>query len=448
MSSLIQALETSKQTLINTQVQIQTTNNNISQADNTNYHRQKAEILNNPPTQYGRHYIGTGARIYRIQQEVERFVEQRLFDAVSKEAYFSTKSSYLETLSAFIFDDGDTAISNVLRDFWSSWNNLAVNPGDAEKATVKGTAEYLVETIRTTHDSLSTLNQNIDDELGETIDRVNSLLDTIAEYNRQIVRSEYPLDPDHPEIRETANSLRDMRYEAIKELASLLPISVEEQNNGSVTIWVTDMAGNPPVQTEIKLVYGDAGTEFGSLVHDGNGTFHYEGQPPGGSHILEGGKIGGLISSYNNVAQVMDNLNTFTSSLIDEVNTYHSSNTVFDGSDASDISVNDSFNPDPSLALYVSSLQDEQISSLDNLSFGKYLASTQHTIGLWQQNAEDRYSFYSSLVTEVQTQQQSISGVSLDEELVNLIKFQQIFQAAAKVITTVSDLMNTVVDMV
>jgi flagellar hook-associated protein FlgK len=64
------------------------------------------------------------------------------------------------------------------------------------------------------------------------------------------------------------------------------------------------------------------------------------------------------------------------------------------------------------------------------------------------QTANDNQKFYDSLKSELQTQQQSVSGVSVDEELVNIIKFQQIYEAAAKVVQTTATLMSTAINMV
>lgn len=440
MVGLILALETAKLSLLNTQVRIQTTSNNISQAENENYHRQTVELVTNPPVRYGHHFIGTGARVYRIRQEVDRFVEQRLFDAISKEGDFATRSFYLDTLSTYAFDDGESGVSAVLRNFWNAWDDLAANPGEAEKASVVGAAGSLADFIRSTYQSMSDLADDIDQDLQQTIERANELLQKIADYNGQIVRTEYPLDPGNSEIRDTANSLRDLRYEAVKELASLLPISVQEQQNGSITVSVVDNG------VEIPLVYGTTGTDLRTLVYDGNGEFHYDGYPPSPSHDLNGGKINGLLVSYDDLNRIRDEFNLFASGLISEVNSIHPD--VFLGAGADDIQVSSTFDPDPALALEVSNLQDKNILSLGDLTFAQYLSQIQSNIGKLHEDAEDRHSFYSALVEEVKRRQQSISGVSLDEEMVDLIKFQQLFQASAKVITTVSQLMTTVVNMV
>ncbi|SFM47104.1 flagellar hook-associated protein FlgK [Thermodesulforhabdus norvegica] len=446
MGGLIQALETAKLSLLNTQLQIQTANNNISQAENENYHRQTVELVTNPPVRYGHHFIGTGARVYRIRQEIDRFVEQRLFNAISGESDFATRSFYLDTLSTYAFDDGESGVSSLLRNFWDAWDDLSANPGEAEKVSVVKAAESLADFIRSTYQSMAEVAGDIDKDLEQTVDRANELIQKITEYNSQIVRTEYPLDPGNSEIRDTANSLRDLRYEAIKELASLIPISVQEQENGSVVVSVTDNVGDPPVLQEIPLIYGNTGTDFTTLVYDGNGEFHYNGYAQSPSHSLDGGKINGLLTSYDDLNTVMDEFNRFAVSLIDEVNSRHAD--VFSGTGADDIQVSTTFDPDPTLALYVSNLQDTNIASLGDFTFAEYLSQIQHNIGSLHESAEDRHSFYSALVDEVQEQQQSISGVSLDEELVDLIKFQQLFQASAKVITTVSELMNTVVNMV
>ncbi len=102
----------------------------------------------------------------------------------------------------------------------------------------------------------------------------------------------------------------------------------------------------------------------------------------------------------------------------------------------------------PSQASQISQLQNTTIAGLGGGTFAEYLSRLQNDLGSVAQAAGDRASFYHSLRSTMQEKQQGISGVSIDEELVELIKFQRIFQAASKVIQTSSQLLDTVVNMV
>jgi flagellar hook-associated protein FlgK len=98
--------------------------------------------------------------------------------------------------------------------------------------------------------------------------------------------------------------------------------------------------------------------------------------------------------------------------------------------------------------LAIAKMQDESIAGLDGASFGEFLSNSQHKVGSRQNEAQSKAEFFGSLVSELETQQQSVSGVSLDEEMVEVLKNQQVYQAAAKIIQQTSALLQGVIEMV
>ncbi len=440
---LIQSLETAKNTLLNTQIQIQITNHNISRADDKNYHRQEVILETRPPLRYGRLYIGIGARIQQIRQAIDPLVEKRLLNAVSREHEYMARSVYMEVLNSYTIDDGDSGLSAYLQNFWNSWDVYNENPGQPEKEGVIKAAENLAAYVSELHSHLKDLQSDIDKDLEASIDRVNELLELIKDYNNQIMKAELP----NSGIK--ANDLRDIRYAAIKELSEFLPISVSEDDMGRVEITVND--GSTSI--ELVRVNPDGSSSAGKLNFIGNGNFDYD--DAGGTHIsvdphdLNGGKLFGLYEVYSTVGEVIDRIEKFADNLANEVNSRHGSNVFIYNASADDIlTVASGFNPDHTRALDVSNLQDAPISSLNNLTFSQYLADTQYFIGQEHKNAIDKRNLYENIRLELEKQQQALSGVSLDEELVNVIKFQHVFQAASRIIRATSEMLDTVVGMV
>ncbi len=435
---LVQSLETAKNTLLNAQLQIQTTNHNIARADDKNYHRQEVVLETKPPLRYGGFFIGIGARIQQIKQNIDPLLEKRLLLAISQEQDYTTRASYFDRLTTYTFDDVTSGISASLQNFWNAWDAFNENPGEAEKQGVIKSAEYLAAHVSEVYRSLRNLQEDIDQDLANSIDRVNELLTIIADYNQQIAQLEIP----NSNVR--ANDLRDERYAAIKELSEYLPISTEEDDFGRITITVEDGSDSIVLVTENRA---------GSIGHPSAGDFDYTDAD--GNHIapsphdLAGGKLFGLYKSYESVGSVKARFEEFAENLTNEVNAAHGSD-VFDYNLAADdiLTVDAGFNPDSSRALDVSNLQDAQIVGLSNLTFSQYLADIQHQIGTDHQNFQEKQELYNSVKLELEKQQQAVSGVSLDEELVNIIKFQHIFQAAARIIRATSEMLDTVINMV
>ena len=177
------------------------------------------------------------------------------------------------------------------------------------------------------------------------------------------------------------------------------------------------------------------------------------------SNSLSGGSLSGLVYSLKRLLSppqgdadsyqaILDN---FTSNLITNVNTTYGA-TVFDGTSSTDIAVNAAFDNAVTIvgsaAVTVAGLQDQPIAALGNSSFSQYLSYLQQKIGQDQSTATSRADFQKSLALDLQAQQQSVSGVSIDEETIDLLKFQQVYSAAAKIVQRTDEMLRAVIDMV
>ncbi|MFZ2445585.1 MAG: flagellar hook-associated protein FlgK [Syntrophobacteraceae bacterium] len=430
MAGLTVTLETAKGALLNTQVQIQTASSNISNADSKTYARQKAVLGTNPAMRAFGSWVGTGANVTTIVQMRDQFIEQRLMNSISDENNYGALSSELETIQAVFADDGTTGISQSLGAFYDAWDQLAQNPaGTAQQTTVYQAAQNLAETIRTAYANLdAAATDEIPGMISDTVDQANELMDEIAALNTSIVKNE---TPDHP-----ANDLRDLRYKAMKELAELVPVSFTEDSTGAVTVTTTDASGS------LTLVTG--------------GTVN---NPLTTASTITGGRLGGLRTALDDVNGYIDRLNDFAGELIGNVNAIHGQGggpAVFTGTDAETITASTTFlsgqtpADEASRALAMAGLQGAKITFADGkeATFGQYLADIQQEIGTDAQRAATGETYSQSLRAELETQQQAVSGVSIDEEMVDLLQFQQIYQAAAKVIQKTAEMLNVVMDMV
>lgn len=458
MSSLTISLEVAKSTLLNTQVQMGTVSQNIANADNPAYARQKALLATNPALKTAAGYLGMGARVDQIIQQRDQYVERSLMRSIGSQSDYEARATALATVGAQLLDDGDEGISRALGTFWDAWEALSQNPsGLSERTAVTQATTNLASVIRDASSRLADTAADLELEARSEVGTVNGLLERIASLNEAIRLSEGG--------GQSANDLRDLRYQALTTLAESLPISYQEETNGTLTITIKDAS------TEITLV---SGHEYGELGYDT--TEHqltytdYQGSTYG-DFELSAGRLNGLMTVFratgtaNDLAYVLanpdaldltyaDRLNAFASMLITEVNNAFGAfgTDVFSGTDASDIEINSGFTLDPDLdadlALSVAALQENKFDELGGSTFSGYLSSIQQQLGLDEQNAAAQSSFQKSLRLQLQNQQQSVSGVSLDEELVDLLRLQQVYQAAAKIVQYTSAMMETIMKMV
>lgn len=449
MPGLTSTLEISRNTLLNEQLKIQTASNNIANADNKNYARQRVNTVTNPSTFIAAGWIGNGTRADQITQIRDQYIEQQLLGSISQEADFRTRSNQIGVISAQLSDNGTTGLAGDLGAFWDAWEALSQNPnGLVEKDGVLAKTKNLVTTIQDAQSSLTTAVRGVDAQATDQVSKINDLLQQIGNANQRII--------SHEANGQMANDLRDLRYQALNDLSQYLGISYAEQPNGAVTVNLTDGA------TTVNLVTDQ---NYGQLQYD-TATHLVSYSPVGGgaiapaSNSLSGGSLSGLSYTLKRLlppAQGGDadsyqvTLDTFTSNLITQVNTAYGA-TVFTGTSAATIAVAAGFNNaatiDGSAAVTVAGLQDLPIATLGNNTFSQYVSYFQHQIGQDQATATSRADFQMALLTDLQGQQQSLSGVSIDEETIDLLKFQQVYSAAAKIVQRTDEMLQTILNMV
>ncbi|MCE5334547.1 MAG: flagellar hook-associated protein FlgK [Desulfobacteraceae bacterium] len=432
MAGLIGTLETAKNTILNTQLQIQTSSHNIANAESTTYARQKAVVTSNAALYTSSGWLGSGASVSVITQVRDEYIDKRVVTANSDLSQYSTLATELNSIQATVADDGETGISEALGEFWDAWDTLSQDSSSASNKTgVYVAAENLASTIKTTYNRLNSIKTtDIPEKIQDATDEVNNLLDTIAELNAAISKNETDTAP--------ANDLRDSRYAALKELSALIPVTyTEDSANGMVDISTTLEDGS-----SLTLLDGTTVTDLTT------------------TNIVAGGELGGLNKALTDLTGYMDRLTAFTNSLVSQVNSVHtvdSGAAVFTiGADPSTIVASTTFldgvttSAESSRALNMATLQGTNITFSDGkvATFSGYLSDIQKEIGSAVSSAKSSESFNESLLSVLETQQQAVSGVSLEEELVDLLKYQQVYQAAAKIIEKTQGLLDTVVNMV
>lgn len=448
MIGLSFTLETAKSTLLNTQVQIQTSTHNIQNASNTSYARQKAVTVTNPATLIHGGWVGMGARLDQIIQIRDQYIEKQLMQSMSSQSYYQTISDHVDTVQSVFSDNGNNGISDALGAFWDSWDTLQQDTTSSSSQTeVYDSTQSLANKIKNTYNDLNELaTDGIPAEVSDNVTEIDSLLSQIAKYNLAISRNESQ--------GVTANDLRDSRYQAVQDLSKLIPLSCTEETDGTLTVSMKDGTST------ITLVDAD---KAGSLQYNSTTNLVSYTQADGSSvapagNSISGGSLGGLLASIDDIETYLGELDDFAATLIKEVNALHSQSSgtnVFSGTNAGDISMVANFlstmtaPEESSRALAISNLQDSKVTFPDGSSsrFSGFLSNIQEKIGNDGDDASTQQSYYKTLSTSLQQKQQSVSGISLDEEMVELLKDQQIYQAAAKIISNVKDMLDTVIGM-
>jgi flagellar hook-associated protein 1 FlgK len=301
--------------------------------------------------------------------------------------------------------------------------------------------------------------ENADAAVTGVVSQINGLTSRIARLNQQIVTAEIGGN--------TANSLRDERGVAINELASLLNIDYYEAEDGTFSV---------STSSEPLVTAGFAETMW--LQRTGPYGF---GQVMVGQDditaAINDGRLGGLLQVRDQlIPDYQADLDTLAESIISSVNTIHRAGTDLQAppsspaldffnpaasvagaakafsvnpavaADARNIAAGQSGAPgDNANALAIAALPDQRIVAAGTQTFVDAFAALQSRIGVDAQGAENQLETINAIRTQLQNSRDALSGVSLDEEAIDLIRFQRAYQASAKFINVIDQLTEDVI---
>ncbi|PAF44302.1 flagellar hook-associated protein FlgK [Helicobacter sp. 11S02596-1] len=217
MGGILSSLNTSYTGLQAHQLMVDVTGNNISNASNEFYSRQRVIAKPEKPIPYQDKNIGRGVEVESVQRIHDEFVFSRYLKAAQEHEFSQTEFSNLREASAYFPDVDGVGIYNDLEEYFNAWKDLAKNPKDpAQKLVLAKNTEVLANNIKDTRSKLATLQQKASEELESTIKEVNNLGSQIAQINQRLKEME------DAKILKQANELRDRRDELEFRLKELI----------------------------------------------------------------------------------------------------------------------------------------------------------------------------------------------------------------------------------
>ena len=229
--SIFSSLNTAVSGLQTAQTGVNVTSNNISNAENKNYTRQRVVQKSNTPIANGNVLVDSGVDIKSISRVHDEFVYTRYQQNSERTAYIDTLKTNLEEVSSYFPEMEGVGINNDLQDYYRSWSSLAQDPSsDAQKSVVVSSAENLSTNIRNSYDKLDNLQESLNQDIKTSVDEVNFILKNIAELNGEIEGMEVD--------GSTANELRDQRDSLETTLSRLVGATFVHGN-------ISDSGDNP-----------------------------------------------------------------------------------------------------------------------------------------------------------------------------------------------------------
>ncbi len=352
----------------------------------------------------------------------------------------------------------DHSLASVMDEFFNAWQDLA-NDADSMTARINlvERSETLANTFNSTANGLNTIRETLNIELKNIMDQINEYATQIADLNSQISRS-YTRGQD-------PNTLLDQRDVLINNLSEIAGIRVEEQSTGKVNVYLgQDILVEDDRTRELKWEPdSDRGKAGGDMVFIDNGS----------TVNITGGTAYGKIEVRDSIVpDAMGELDEVANFIMNRVNELHVQGIAKDGTTgnyfwssestgALDMALDtvildnpekiavstESDTGDNALANTIFNVQFEESLNNNESNVGDYYRGIVARIGAMTQQAETQYEASVSALEQSNAWREHYSGVSLDEEMAEMIALQRTFQASAKYLNMVDDLLAAVISI-
>ena len=464
MSGLFQGLEVGKRALASQQAWLQTIGHNIANANTPGYTRQRVSLVSTYPLKQPYGILGTGVTADGVYQVRDMFLNQQFRVENKALGQWSALDKTMSQIEAVFNEPNENSISGLMDQFWSAWSDLGNNPELDRSALVEQT-NLLTDSMHRVYSELNELRRSVDTDIELVVESVNHIADEIASLNRQISISELGTD--------IANDLRDRRNYLVDELSSYVDVNTREQKNGTLTVYISSLAIVEQTSSfDIGINKEKSGSQVTSEIVWANTD-----------KVIKSynGQLKGLVDTRDDIIpEYLEALDDMTRSLVTNVNALHSTGFGWGGANgsgetghnffdpsktsAADIQINPDLANDLNLiaasqtaeigtdgdgrnALAIADLKNVLLMSDNSLTIGERYNSLIGNIGVATAKASNLKQNFELLVQQVNNRRQSIQGVSLDEEMAQMIKYQNAFDAASRVIVAMDEALSTIIRM-
>lgn len=310
MAGLFDGMRTSTSGIHAHRILQEVVGNNIAQASNENYSRQKVDLSTLGSQFDGRHFFGQGVKVDNIQRVRDELLDGQLRVATGSAALQTEKSTWLNRVQSAFNEPSDVGINASLSDFWDSWSNLANDPESLPgRSEVLTKSENLARQLRNTSSRLSDVLEDVDQSLKLVTNEINSITAQIASLNKDIFEAEAG-------GKAQANDLRDKRDALLDDLAEQVDFRAYEDTNGMVNVLIAE---HPAVMRDKaeRLVAENDSLDASKL------TINWEW----GSRLNTpvGGKLAALVEMRETVIpDFQQQLHDIASTIISQVNSIYS----------------------------------------------------------------------------------------------------------------------------
>ena len=426
---------------------------NLANVDTPGYSRQRANLMEGPVSLEGPLTFGTGVDFRGVSSLRDAILEIRIQQERQQQG---AANAFVQSMSQaqVMFSDSNSDIGSKISAFFSSLQSLSTDPGSLSlRQGVLAAAGNLASAFRTTSQNLTTQKSNLDLSVGETVDQINELTAQIANLNTQIATMQ--------NMHEDPNAFVDQRDVLIGKLSDLVDVrSIRSDNGLSLTTsnGTALVAGNQSFALNLQL--------------DPSGVQHIFAQGSDITGAIQGGALAGYLQVRDQkIPAIQNSLDVLAAALATGLNAANRNGFDLSGNGGGDL-----FVPPPvagqgaAAAISVQITDPALIAASSDGSPGSngnvaqllavhdqaiaggmdptdYYANIVFGIGTAVANGTAEQDATGLVLGQLQDQRGSISGVSLDEEAANMLQYQHAYDAAAKIVTAINDMLEAAVNL-
>ncbi|WFA07926.1 flagellar hook-associated protein FlgK [Tissierella sp. Yu-01] len=460
MSGLFGTLNVANKGLQAAQTALHTAGHNISNANTDGFSRQRVELKASLAyTLGGVGQLGTGVKMESIIRVVDDYVTKQIRQENGTMKQFAVKSEVMDQLEIIYNEPSETGLNFNLGEMFDAWTELSKNP---EMLTAKS---IVVEKSKTMADTLNHIAKQLEGLKTNTTDLIemnakdfNSIIDKLDSLNTQIFNIGIK--------GQTPNDLLDQRDLLLRDLSTITNFSTDFDKYGRVQI------GLDTGSSEDTTVLSFNGSTKIEMTADDNGIIILEG---GIAFSPESGEIAGYQDALSDINEQMTKLDKFAQTMAEAINAAHKDGGAFTGDfftfangefKASNIQVNSAIDSDNSLvnagkgpnpaegdgskAQDVANVRNIKLDftgdgNTDNTIESEYNSMVTN-VGISKQQADNMVANQEVLLDQLVMRRESTSGVQIDEEVSNIIKFQKSYEANARVIQVLSEMLDVLIN--
>lgn len=451
--SIFSGIELLRRALEAQQVGMNVAGHNVANVNTPGFSRQEVVHAAVPPPGAASRFAATlltggGVQVAAVRRARDAFLERQLQEARQALAEWRAREDFLAQVEAVFPEPSDSGLAQILSAFWNAWQELSLDPtSNGARAALVQQAQAVANTLHQSRKRLEELRGHLDAVATGHVQRINQIASEIASLNTQISRLEVRGQP--------ALDLRDRREALLGELRELADVIEVESEAGELLVFLQgrELVGPAGRTTEIQITPDPSG------VH----TFTW---PDGAPLDVRKGALAAVLRGRDqDVGGLVGQLDALAGALIAQVNAKHATGYGLDGStgvafftgvDAGTIEVNAVIRADPR-KIAASSAPGEPgngaqaltIAQLRGLSEidGAYQALVAE-IGMRAQEASRQVTNQELLADQLRLRREATSGVSIDEEMVNMLRYQHAYDAAARMVRAIDEMIRTLLDIV